>query len=458
MPDTRGLLRLKPHQLDGVSHILSREYAITGAGTGTGKTGMMAWASKMALEELEPVMNIVPNSIMQQTLEEYEFWHGQEWARQHVVQLHSMAQKDRADLLRRTRRQHDIVVIASHEMLSNKEVAAALESRTWALTLVDEGSRFRNDSARSRALGRLRKVSGIRNVMSGTLVVRNRGDLWYPGVFLKQGLFSGITQREIFMRHFFTFDEETQEFTEKERPEHRAELDAIVNAITWRVQLSDVRDMPARTITRRVVDMSLAQRRAYAELRDTLTLEIEREDDKDFKLRVRHYVTRIQRLQEIAAGFARNASGDIYYIGSSKTEELGELLQDGTPSIVWTWWVPERDAVVDRLRNIHISVTRDRAYFNAGQAQVIVMSPASGGYGMNLDRAERMIYHSLPWDLDLYIQSQERNWRLTTTKPKEIVHLVSRDTIDERVLGKLIAKARISERAMGKSDALAFLR
>lgn len=453
-------LRLKPHQKDGVSHILSHEYAITGAGTGTGKTGMMVYASKMALADGKPVLNLVPNSIMEQTWEEYEAWTDPEWTREHVVQLHKMRQSERARLLRAVRPNQ--IVIASHEMMANKEVAAGLERHHWALTLVDEGSRFRNDSLRSHCLGRLRKLSGIRNVMSGTIVVRNRADLWFPGVFLKYGLFhdargNPITQHDIFLRHFFEYDNENEEFLPDERPEHKAELDATINAITWRVQLSDVRDMPARTLTRRVVDMSAAQRRAYAELRDTLRLEIEREGDRDFKLRVRHYVTRIQRLQEIAAGFARNPSGDIYYIGSSKTDELGELLSDGAPTIVWSWWIPERDAILDRLRDLRIPVTRDRADFNAGKAQVIVMSPASGGYGTNLDRAERMIYHSLPWDLDLYIQSQERNWRLTTTLPKEIVHLVSRDSIDERVLGKLQAKASISERTMGRSDALSLL-
>lgn len=449
--------RLKPHQLEGLTHLLSRPYSIIAGGTGTGKTGILAHAARYIADKGERVLLLVPNTLMQQTLEEFVLWHGEGWADQHVVQLHNQTQARRVELLRMFRRVPEpVVIIASHEMLSYHGISNALYALEWGAVFVDEATRFRNNSQRTRALIRLHERARVRSVFSGTLVVRNRADLWYPLRFLQPGFFDGIRSKRTFLAQFFTLGGYTGWEPIDERPDQRQHLTDLVNRITWRVNLSDIRDMPERTLTRRVVTLRGEQRVAYTTLRDTLLLEIQRATNEDFRLQVRHYVTRILRLQEISAGFARNTEGDIVRLPSAKTEELLEVLEDGEPTIVWIWFIPEREAVIDRLRAAGYRVTEQRGEFLSGDAEVLVMNPASGGYGLNLDRATRMIYHSLPFDLDLYIQSQERNWRMTTTQPKEIVHLIAEETIDIHIRQRLLAKARISER-MGRSDALALL-
>jgi SNF2 family DNA or RNA helicase len=94
----------------------------------------------------------------------------------------------------------------------------------------------------------------------------------------------------------------------------------------------------------------------------------------------------------------------------------------------------------------------------SGKVNIFVSQLAKGGYGLNLTRAERMIYHSQPWDLDAYLQSQERNMRLTTTADRlEIIHLVTRNTVDEYVRHRLVEKADMSSK-LTKSQALEMLR
>lgn len=455
--------RLAPHQLEGVTYLLTHPYSIIGAGTGTGKTGIMAHAARYISEREYPacrfVLLVVPNSLMEQTQEELEIWHGADWVRENVVQMYGWSQRTRYTRLRQRPSNERPIYIISHEMLSDHHIADALARRQWGAVFVDEGSRFRNNSLRTKALVRLHERADIRSVFSGTLAVRNAADVWYPCRFLQPGLFRGIRERGLFLRQYFLLGGFTGRDVIGERPDTIGELRRILAQFTWRVNLSDIRDMPERTMVRRRVDLRGEQRVAYTQFRDTLILEIERMNDEDFRLQVQHYVTRILRLQEIAAGFARNADGDVEALPSAKTTELLAILDDdAAPAIVWTWWKPEQRRIVDTLSRAGHLVTTDRAQFVDGTADILVMSPASGGYGLNLDRARRMIYHSLPWDLDLYIQSQERNWRMTTTEPKEIIHLIATDTIDERVRDKLLDKARISERSMGRSDALSLLR
>jgi hypothetical protein len=96
--------------------------------------------------------------------------------------------------------------------------------------------------------------------------------------------------------------------------------------------------------------------------------------------------------------------------------------------------------------------------FMSGDVNIIVAQLGKGAYGLNLTRATRMIYHSLPWDLDIYSQSQERNMRLTTTADYlEIVHLIVAGSVDGYVRNRLLEKADISA-TLSRSQALAILR
>jgi SNF2 family DNA or RNA helicase len=222
--------------------------------------------------------------------------------------------------------------------------------------------------------------------------------------------------------------------------------------------------MPERSVYVHRVDLTGPQATAYHELRDTLRLTIERLTDDEFSLHVKTYVSSLQRLQEIAAGFARNTDGDVVtFASSAKTNETLSILADepGVPTIVWTWWRPELDGVVRELSRAGYSVCtleRDgRERFIAGAADVLVAQLASGGYGLNLERADRMIYHSLPWDLEIYLQSQDRNYRMTSTHAKTIYHVLANKTVDERVRTRLNEKAGTAK-ALSRSEALEMLR
>jgi SNF2 family DNA or RNA helicase len=250
------------------------------------------------------------------------------------------------------------------------------------------------------------------------------------------------------------------------RPDKTAEFRAIMDANRISCQLSDVRsDLPDRVMHVPRVTMPGKAREAYKELQETLRLEIERVDDVTFQSMVKTYATRLQRLQEITAGFARNIEGEVVGLPCAKTTALLDLLEDepDRPTVIWYWWRPELLTIEANLRKKkidHVVFGQPGAVerFMAGETNVFVSQLAKGGYGLNLTRAERMIYHSLPWSLDVYLQSQERNMRLTTTATHlEIIHLTTRDSVDEYVRQKLLQRADMS-RQLTRSQALELLK
>jgi SNF2 family DNA or RNA helicase len=67
--------------------------------------------------------------------------------------------------------------------------------------------------------------------------------------------------------------------------------------------------------------------------------------------------------------------------------------------------------------------------------------PASAGHGLNLQRGGSVIvWFGLNWSLELYQQFNARLHRQGQTKPVRVIHILSENTADARVLDTLMQK------------------
>lgn len=77
--------------------------------------------------------------------------------------------------------------------------------------------------------------------------------------------------------------------------------------------------------------------------------------------------------------------------------------------------------------------------WNEGKLRMVLAHPGTAGMGLNLQRGGNLlIWFGLSWNLEHYQQFNARLHRQGQTKPVRIIHLVTRGTIDERVM-KVIA-------------------
>jgi SNF2 family DNA or RNA helicase len=437
---------------------LARDKLLVSFSPGTGKTRIV-WETirRLSSQSNRPrFLYAVPNSLVEQTLEEAHKWLPQEICAQNLPLYGSISVQDRALLLK-----HDTTwqtAVISHESLSFASVRTALGTLRFNAIFLDEASRFRNHSKRTKTLLTLRADKKV--ALSGTMIVKSPADVWYVMKWLDPN-WCGITRRELFNAEYCILGGYTGTDPLDVRPDKVDQLNEQLDRFRISCTLSDIRDMPRRVSSVRYVDMTPEQGRYYAELRDTLKLEIERESDVSFELRVNNYVGRLQRLQEICAGFARNTGGDCVPIRSGKAPEIYEILRDRVPTIVWTWWRPEYASLLGGLREqgfraAGLAEDGGREAFLSNRADILVANIAAGGYGLNLDRAERMIFHSLYWGADVMAQALDRNWRMTTEADKYVIYLVCRGTIDEYVREKLAGRADMS-RKLSRSEALELL-
>ena len=79
--------------------------------------------------------------------------------------------------------------------------------------------------------------------------------------------------------------------------------------------------------------------------------------------------------------------------------------------------------------------------------QVGLIQPASAGHGLNLqDGGSTLVWFGLTWSLELYQQTNARLWR-QGQKAKTVViqHIITKHTMDERILKVLHTKGQVQD-------------
>lgn len=104
------------------------------------------------------------------------------------------------------------------------------------------------------------------------------------------------------------------------------------------------------------------------------------------------------------------------------------LLQGSTPA-------PQRAALVDA--------------FNTDGTAVFLISLKAGGTGLNLVGADMVIHYDPWWNLSVQNQATDRAHRIGQKNPVQVVRLVARDTVEEKILRLQEDKWQLAESVIG---------
>ena len=87
--------------------------------------------------------------------------------------------------------------------------------------------------------------------------------------------------------------------------------------------------------------------------------------------------------------------------------------------------------------------------WDAGKVEVLLAHPASAGHGLNLQAGGcHMIWLSLPWSLELYEQAIGRLHRSGQAHDVWCYVVLTKGTVDERIMAALKDKRSLSAIAM----------
>lgn len=111
--------------------------------------------------------------------------------------------------------------------------------------------------------------------------------------------------------------------------------------------------------------------------------------------------------------------------------------------IIWANFHAELDDISNALTKMKIMHVRVQGgmpreelmdamgTFNTDPACRVYLAQVSTGIGVTLNAANYTIYYNLPWSLEHYLQSMDRNYRIGQTRKVTVYRLIGRHTLDD---------------------------
>ena len=207
--------------------------------------------------------------------------------------------------------------------------------------------------------------------------------------------------------------------------------------------------MPELITTNYEVEMSPNEKETYEAMKQDLILSL-----PDGEVTAANAAVLTGKLLQLSSGTIYSDDGSVIHIHDRKLDALEDIIEgmNGKPLLVGYWFRHDYERIARQLTEAGIPFERldseaSIKRWNAGQIQVGLAHPASTGHGLNLQEGGNTIcWFSPTWSLELYQQMNARLFRQGQKASTVVVtHIVTKGTVDSRVLKALEEKDRIQE-------------
>ncbi|HMG54474.1 MAG TPA: DEAD/DEAH box helicase [Kofleriaceae bacterium] len=329
------------------------------------------------------------------------------------------------------------VLITSYSLVVRD--AERLRGITFATLVLDEAQAVKNaQTQRARAARGLR--AEFRVALSGTPLENHLGELWSLFAAVFPGLLGSWDQ---FRDRFASPIERTQD------PEARAALARVIQPFLLRRTKQQVaRELPARTEIVVPIALSEQERALYEDARLAAVAELANMKglrDEQRRFQVLAALTRLRLLASHPRLYDRSSS-----VASSKLRRLIELVTElraeGHRALVFSQFTSHLALVRDALAQAAISTLyldgatpaaqrrRTVQAFQAGEADVFLISLTAGGTGLNLTAADYVFHLDPWWNPAVEDQATDRAHRIGQDRPVTVYRLIARGTIEDKIL------------------------
>lgn len=316
------------------------------------------------------------------------------------------------------------------------------------MVVIDELSSFKSyRTNRFKALLKVRPFVSRIVGLTGTPSSNGLMDLWAQFRVLDMGERLGryITQ---YREGYFMPDKRNAQvvFSYKPLPGAEERIYDKIGDITISMKARDYLKMPDLVTSEVYVDMPDDGRSKYDNLLSDMVLDI-----KDEEIDAANAAVLSNKLLQMANGAIYTDSKNVLKIHDAKVDALEDLIEsaNGKPVLVAYWFKHDLERIKARIPYAReIKTSDDISAWNRGDILVGLIHPASAGHGLNLqDGGSAIIWFGLTWSLELYQQTNARLYRQGQQNTVVIQHIITKDTIDERVL-MAIAKKEKTQNAL----------
>ena len=442
-------MKFIPHdyQTFAVNHILSHEQAALLLDMGLGKTAITLTAIEHLMYqdfEVRKVLVIAPLRVAKNTWPaEIQKWDHLEGMTYSVIT--GTAQERMAALHRKA----DIYIINRENVQWLVEKSGA--AFDYDMLVIDELSSFKSWQAkRFKSLMKVRPFVKRVVGLTGTPTSSGLMDLFAEFRLLDMGKRLGRFIGQ-YRNAFFKPDRMNGPivYSYKPLPGAEEEIYRRIGDITISMKACAHLKMPELITTNYEAVMSPEEREQYDAMKQELVLSL-----PDGEVTAANAAVLTGKLLQLASGAIYGDDGSVIHIHDRKLDALEDIIEgmNGRPLLVGYWFKHDLQRITRRLDEVGIPYERldseaSMKRWNAGQIQVGLAHPASTGHGLNLqDGGSTICWFTPTWSLELYSQMNARLFRQGQKASTVVItHIVTKDTVDSRVLKALTEKDRIQE-------------
>lgn len=417
-------------------------------GTGKTITSIALVGSLLEQSKFHNLLIVCPKSIVGVWQEEFQKFADYRYA---LTVLDGSLEKKKSAFKYMTGTALQVIVV-------NYESCWRLESEIakWKpdMIICDESSKIKNPTtSQSKALHRLGANSKLNLILTGTPITNNPLDFFSQYKFLDEQILGSSFY--LFRNRYAVVGGYQNRLVVGYR--HLAELVEKVHKIAYRIKIDDAVELPPFIDETRTITLEPKAQAMYKMIAEDCYAELNNETD----VTARNILTQLLRLSQVTGGYIRNDNNnDALQVSSAKMDALEDIVdtcvEEGRKVVVFARFVPEIEAIARMLQKKGIGysliygATKDRAeqvkkFQEDPETKVFVGQLQTTGMGLTLTAANVAVFYSLDFSYANYEQSRARIHRIGQKEKCLYIHLVCKNTVDEKVMKALQKKGDIAK-------------
>lgn len=227
-----------------------------------------------------------------------------------------------------------------------------------------------------------------------------------------------------------------------------ARIHEQISDICMSMKAKDYLDLPGRIDNIIKIEFDEALKKQYEDFERDQVLELLESESETGEISAVNAAALSNKLLQFANGAVYDEFKTWHAIHDLKIQAAKEIVEDanGKPVLIAYTYKHDLERLLEALKKYKprkLKTEQDIEDWNKGKIQVMVMHPASGGHGLNLQSGGNIIlWFGQTWSLEL---EQQFNARLDRQGQKEVViinKLVASGTLDEDVIRAQDSKSK----------------
>lgn len=485
------------HQLKYINKSKGREAFANFSEMGTGKTwcAINEAATLWGSGSMNAVLVIAPNGVHSNWVIEEIPKHMPDWVRYKAVYWSASAnakeQKETESILKPTEERTLRILAINWDSLQSPRAMKFIRSFilcTSKLMIIADESHFAKNpkTQRAKALLKLKPHAKYRRIMSGSPFLNSPFDLFSQFLFLDETILGTSS--------FYAFKAEYAELLQpgnrlydhiaknagRGRPQIVArgannqpiyrnldKLRKLIEPHSFRVLKTECLDLPDKVYTQSWFDLTPKLKEAYKRMKREARMILDDSSEQPV-----HKLAALMKLSQICSGFLIDPDGKAIRLDDDNPKlellksRLSDIMENSEEKvIVWARFQEEIDQIkalciaekfkfVEYHGRVKQSERREMLDAFKADARIFIGNPQSGGTGLNLTSASYVIYYSNSFNLAHRLQSEDRAHRIGQSKKVVYEDLISKGTIDVKIVNSLKSKKDIASLVVGDTRLL----